>query len=184
LIYTLLVFGDLFFWLVALIAFGVITACVENEKGFGATVVLFVTVVSFTLFTDFNIFATLAALDYWYLAILILGYFIVGTGWCVFKWYLFLIDRKEEAENIKENSKNIDPKDIKNYIKQHHEYKAREFPPQVSHHKDDILLWGCYWPFSLVWTVLGDFLIRIWNRIYTLIKNFLQNMSNRIFKNV
>lgn len=185
-LYELLLFGDPFFWVAVLVFFALETALVENEKAFGATVVLILSLGAFTLFTDFNVFSWLHGLELTYLIALFFAYFVIGTGWFVFKWYLFLIDRKEEADLIKEEYSKLDTKkaDLKTYIKRDSRYHARSVPPKVRDHKEEIMLWACYWPFSLAWTVCGDFLARVWRRIYTVLSTFLQKMSDNVFKGV
>lgn len=160
-IYALFALGSLWFWIVSLVLLVAILVAVETETGFMAGVFLVLGILFFNYCVRLPIIFwalhhPLALLG------LFLAYAVVGIGWSVFKWYLFL--RKTlVAYKVKGES------------------YGQEYPPQVNRHKSDIIFWLSYWPFSIVGSLLNDFFRNFFNRIYLEISAFLQRMSDKMF---
>ncbi len=57
-------------------------------------------------------------------------------------------------------------------------------PPMVRFNKTKILTWMIYWPWSAIWTVINDPIKRIFKFIYNVVQDYLQSISNRIFRHV
>jgi len=64
------------------------------------------------------------------------------------------------------------------------DYARRITMPQVRNHKGRIIAWMSYWPWSLFWTLLNDPIRRLFRRIYYQIKNVLQSISDRVYKDI
>lgn len=60
----------------------------------------------------------------------------------------------------------------------------RSVRPDISKNKSRVICWGVYWPMSMMWFILNDFITEIIEYIYSVISGKLQNMSNRMFKDV
>ena len=56
-----------------------------------------------------------------------------------------------------------------------------EFNPQVKNHKDDIIRWMTFWPFSFAWTMLSDPIRKAFRHIFYAIQGTLQRISDKMF---
>ena len=63
-------------------------------------------------------------------------------------------------------------------------FARRHAIPQARKHKYDIMRWLGYWPFSMIWTLVSDFVKRVARAIYNMIHGILQSISNKIFADV
>ena len=127
----------------------------------------------------------------------VIGYFAIGTGWSVIKWWRYVKRQLEKyydskREFIKSNNiKGVGVKDLlpeefkKKWTEQvqrtYGKYKI-ELNPQISEHKMSIYIWIAYWPFSMIWTVINDPVRRICRFIYEEIRDLLQSISDRIWR--
>jgi hypothetical protein len=92
--------GTIWFYLLLLASLCFLCWAIENESGFGASVVLVATAVALWLFGNVNLFALivhhpLSAIAY------LLGYFVVGLGWACCKWEVYSRDRRSDSEKAK-----------------------------------------------------------------------------------
>ncbi len=184
---TLFALGTLWFWVLSAAIFCLITALVENESGFWATV-LFV--------------GSLASLNWWYKipllttiklnpgkALIIVGiYFLVGVIWSVVKWYFFLHKRLVRYNNIKaellrEHSAAILTPELAVELRDRLSYEDKQ-PVLASDHKADLTRWATYWPFSIVGTLLNDVVRVIWEYIYEILQSTYQRIADSMFKDV
>lgn len=46
-----------------------------------------------------------------------------------------------------------------------------------------ITLWMTYWPWSLLWTTIQDFVVKLWEHIYTFLSKAFQSVANRVIGN-
>ncbi len=60
-------------------------------------------------------------------------------------------------------------------------YATHDVIPLASEYKDYIMCWGAYWPVSLLWFVLHDFVERTFRAIYEQISHWYQNIANATF---
>jgi hypothetical protein len=156
----------IWFWVLSLAGFILVTAFVENGYPGRATFSVLV------FFTIMYFLGGLNALSWLYnnpgtfFGYLLL-YFVVGTIYCVVKWYFFLL-------NIRDGSSN--------------EYFAGQWhsgnPPSPFYFKSRLVGWIIYWPFSGLWTIINDPVRRIAQGIYSHIETLLQKISNSVFKDV
>ena len=107
-------------------------------------------------------------------------YIGAGLAWSVAKWYFFVRDKRAEYDAIVEEFKKGDKKDFKWQV----ERRVGEIPPRAVRHKREIVSWISYWPISVVWTLLDDFLKKLFHRIYDLFAGVFQRISNAQFKGV
>jgi hypothetical protein len=164
--WELLVFGSWLFWSTGFIAVLLILAAIEYERpgrAFGVIAAFFGLCYFFGDIAQWSLFSTIANAPWYTVPLWVIGYFLAGTIWFFFKWYLFLTDRYE-----KDLAAGVSPEDMD--------------VPQVWQYKNKLLTWACYWPFSVVWTVLGDLVKRIFQIILRKVQHLLQSMSNSVFK--
>lgn len=177
------------FWLWAFVILFCISEFwwIERESGWGASISFFTVFLALVLFSDLGIWAWVA--DHpWNIVVGIFGYFVIGVGWGVFKWFLYV---KERAEDYREkrkgflrkhewNNATLDSKVPENLRHKWEKETNKYFdgPPQPNHNKTLILVWMSYWPWSVSWTALRD----PFRHAYTAIASKLENISNSVFK--
>lgn len=132
-------------------------------------------------------------------------YFPVGTLWALFKWFLLVLDRKTQYKEDKLNwlrnhkldipantpmnkeSVNkglLDEDTLKKWKEDYRWHSRRDNIPQVRDYKYNILRWVGYWPVSVIWTLISDFVRRISKAIYNVIQSWLQAISDKMFADI
>lgn len=195
---TLFAVGTFWFWALLVVHFCVLLALIEYEKVGWATISLIAAFALLHFFGDFNIVA--AALHNPVTALVVAGcYFVAGTVWSVVKWWFFVRNCREEyderkAEFLRQNGvegtavpDKLKPKWKENLSFGYGRRNSRlgeDVIPKAAKHKGRIMTWMCYWPWSMVWTVLNDPVKRLFKQIYLQIQGLLQSISNRAFSGV
>lgn len=191
----LFVFGSIWFWGLLALEILLLFLFVEYENGVGATISLavFGALLYFCGQIDFIGYVQSHPLH-------VLGmvglYFLFGTLWGVAKWYMFCRDRLEEYEDIKaawleskgrKGLKSI-PDDLKTPWKEHLDRnygygRSREMAnaPSVRDHKARIMRWMAFWVISMIWSLINDFVKRVFRAIYYRVSAFMQRVSDRIW---
>ena len=181
----------IFSWwfLLSVAFFGAILLCEAKETFGGLTLALILYLLGLQFFGGVDIFNFVKSntLDF---SLWVVAYLVAGTAWSVGKWTLFVFDRKEQFLKLKDDFYGQNNLIIGTNIPANLKEKwvrwlsgSGDFPPKASKNKYRITRWMLYWPASLLWTMLNDFLHRVFNAIYNLISNFLQAISNKIFAN-
>ena len=186
---ALVAFGSVWFWLIMLAAFCGIAALVENEEGVWATLVMVLTAVSLNWVWKVPILKT-CALHPWKALLWVLVYFVAGALWGLFKWWLYahkqlaaykeLRDEFMKSENVTELTPALALKLKSKAGMQYPPLRAEA--PSVSQHKCDITRWMTYWPFSVVGTLLNDFVRKAWNYIYVFMSTTYDRISKHVFR--
>lgn len=186
-----LAFGTVWFWIVAIVVFIIITTLVENEHGTWA----FLSVTATVLFMSYAWGLhpiTYILTNPLHILLLTALYFAIGTGWGVVKWALFVQKQIDRYNEIKANVlrkmgiKEINPeaaKKIRETVNSQYS-QPLDTSPDVGRYKSDLLRWMTYWPFSIVGTLLHDIVKRIFNFIYARMSNLLQSIADSMTKNV
>ncbi len=136
-----------------------------------------------------------------------LGYLVCGLIWCSIKWKSYLHNWAPEARKnirqaklryIEDNSSRLSPeeKDVHRTSNQavaippslsegwdkhkdSRDVKVWSTAPSPQNHVGEIVTWATYWPFSLMWTALGDWLTKLFKYlIYEVLGTFFQRMSD------
>lgn len=165
-----LIFGTFWFWSLAITAWILITIAAELGYYLRAAFVLIAFLALYFFFGGSYPSHIIAKViqNPAYVVLAVLGYLIAGTIWGVIKWFFYILKERDIAlENIKCNHR-----------------KTHFSPPQASEHKERIITWMLYWPFSMFWTIINDPLRRAFEWIYRRIGKFMQGVSDRIFKDV
>lgn len=134
-----------------------------------------------------------------------LYYFLIGAGWAVLKWGLFLLRFKEEraevlnnlheAQEIARNRVSHRPpgstytdgddsilgKTDVEFLK-YKTYKVTPLnkSPKIRHYKSKFLAWMSLWVFSMIGTLLHDIVRRISVWVFNRISGVLQWMSDKM----
>lgn len=135
------------------------------------------------------------------IAILIaIGYFVAGTLWSVGKWYLFVKSRRAKYDEARaawellpisarrhgsgskrDNALGCEKWEQSDVYARFSNYGSG-LAPLVRDNKKRVLIWMCYWPWSMIWTVINDPIKKAFKAIYNRIHNYLQTISNNAFK--
>src|SRR5271170_4062604 len=194
---ALLVFGSLGFWIFSFLVFVAITALVENDEGFWATVVAIGTVCSLQFLSHIPLLTAIKAHP-GTTALYLLGYFVAGAAWSIFKWYIFLTKARIKYESAKADFlEEYSAKELTgelaakfmDLLASNHSYSDDDHaisatPPEARKHKSNLTRWATYWPFSMVGFALNDVVRKAWNYIYDLLQSTYQRISNHVFRNV
>jgi hypothetical protein len=175
---SLLIFGSVWFWIVALITLGSIVWFLEsallrnrdNGGGMNVTGALIVFGVLYYLFgskqhivNGFEYIRDHPASILGWIAL----YLFIGVIWAFIKWYFFLLKRKDQLIDEKKYSSD---KTIK--------------IPTAAENKFRILTWMNYWMFSVIWTVLDEPVKRFFNFIFKRFEAWFDKISKSIFNDV
>lgn len=130
------------------------------------------------------------------------AYFAAGSIWILIKWFSHVYKIRDRFHEVKDqiikgmkSDFGTFPNDYFNqdgsltlngsqllHVRGATRIHERELPPQVSHHKAEIYMWWLCWPLSLIWTMLSDPIIRLWNFVYNLFGNMMQTISDNAFR--
>ena len=153
--------------------------------------VLYVIYMQFIAKTDIFNFAVHYPLK---IILYVLSYFVVGFIWSFVKWWLYVntiaekyqfekdkftaeyIPKTAVPKNNRDNEK--DKKDEWDFIVRNKDLQK----PVVSKYKGKITVWIMYWPVSVVWSLLDDFIKKMVRHIITLFQKFYQSISDSAFK--
>ena len=187
-IFAALAFGTIWGWIILVVAFIVITALVENDKGFWAFLGTLLSVI-LLCGGHFDSALHFIAANPGKVVLMILSYFVLGTVWSILKWFLYVNRQLEKYNERKAHWLHNENLTAITTSEQALDFKRHlgtfgELSPQVREHKSDILLWMTYWPFSCLWTLINDPIRKIFRTIYVHITTSLQAISDRMFKGV
>jgi hypothetical protein len=198
-IWNCIMFGSFWFW--AIIAIWVlveIIAVAHDEGGwaFGTFLVVFL---AWFLFGEGNLLVQIA--QNWKLVLIAMGaYMVVGTIWSLIKWRLFASKKARKYNELKTKwfDKNAPGKNLADLSEQEEKvfwesianswggyHKAdgikKEIVPSYLDHKEDILVWMIWWPFSLFWTVFDDLLKQLGEIIMHKLRHVFTNVAKGAF---
>lgn len=193
--YEIFTITGMLFWIVSAVVLLALAGLVSNDRiGLAGTIVAAYLLV-LVGFTDANVVERVTN-NPMMLVYGIAGYVAAGSIWSVIKWFLFLLnvrDFYEKARSIymeKRNLKEIVAEDEKkrfiDYLKQQASCyskvrQVRSFPPRASDHRGMIIVVMMFWPFSMLGTLCGDFIARVFIAMYNSIGGLMQRMSDAMF---
>lgn len=159
-------FGALGFWLLLAALSIVYTVSVEVDKH---GVAIFATILAILL--GWNNLGLL--FHNWQLLLIgVAAYGIAGGAWSVFRWLKYC--RKYVETHPNEKISLIEGYGDNKRTLTLEQYYSEKLKP--SDHKSRLIAWIVYWPWSLIWNVIGDF--------FTGIYDALANVYNRVAASV
>ena len=196
----LFIAGTFWFWALVAVEIILLFLFVEWENGVSATISLVVFGCLLQFFGNVDIIGFVVANPLQLLAV-VGAYFLLGSVWGIVKWYIFCRDRLEEYHDLKAEflrSKGLPEKTDEPIPSQYRaEWKKKlegrkgysgsrllNEAPLVRNYKAKVVRWMSFWPISLIWSLINDFVKRICNAIYLRIAKFLQRVSDNIFSGV
>lgn len=203
--YLIFTLATPWFWLLSIAAGCIIISALENENGTGATGTLVAFIILMLLFGPalewgkYVIANPITIL--WY----VVGYIWLGAIWGIVKWYFYLVNDKNAYEACKlkwlserkiNDTKEIPPtlkKEWLEYVCGHTKWgttrmgkEDRELvlliPLKAWNHKSKIISWMCYWPLSLLWSLIDDLVKNIFDFVYRKLGSMLNKISERVWR--
>jgi hypothetical protein len=193
----LFVIGTFWFWALIIAEIILLFVFIENENGIGATVSLIifgcllqfcgnVDLIGFVMSNPLSILAVVGA------------YFALGAFWGAVKWWIFCRDRKEEYDDAKAEflaakghpGAKVVPVELRAEWKELLEGRAYSRgrtladTPRVRDNKARVMRWMTFWPVSLIWSLINDFVKRVFRTIYQKIAGILQQIADNVFGSV
>jgi hypothetical protein len=122
------------------------------------------------------------------LVLYILGYFVVGFMWSFVKWWLLV---STVADKYRERRK-VFLADIDKRLNQealdekwrHIMYNDDLGKPKLSKEKKKVTLWIMYWPMSMLWSLLDDFIKKMIRHLIIKFQKVYQYLTDRAFKDI
>lgn len=184
-----------------LIVLTLIFSCMADEENWwaGLLSVALIGLFAFTMSRWGEIMTMLNVTSILYAAGTFAAYSVVGIVWAVFKWFLFTRDLSIKLKVWLETnmtSTDMDTLTPAAKIKRIGEYR-KSFPEHVeyvdttdkftvtaSRHKPRITKWIALWPLNVVYTLVEDFLLRLWENLYEFFSGVFQRISDRMFSGI
>jgi hypothetical protein len=191
--------GGFWFWSLLVVSTILVVASIEADNVVWATITLVVGFLLLGVFGNFNILSYI-----WNhpggSALWVLGYFAAGASWSVIKWTFYVLNRKDKymeyrakwleahdlegAKEIPEDHKEDFAKHMENNYNAEHDGEALNKRPRASKHKARIATWVSYWPWSMLWSLLGDVLKRFGKWTFTLFHDLYESISKKAYESV
>ena len=199
-LFELMAVGSTWFWIVVGISAIALIITLTEEGLVWSTTVVIGALAIVGLFTGTSLFAMIYQNLIWF-GVILLAYIALGAIWSIIKWYLYLQYVKTELREAKDNFlldndiaygeipdnlfddwKRIAARIIENENGFVGNLDKRSIQtPSVSPYKWHIIRWMTFCPLSVLWSILDDFIVALYERIYYGIKRILQEMSRRVF---
>jgi len=194
--FEIFLFGTFWFWMLIALEIVVLFVFIENENGAGATVSMLLFGAMLQWFGNVDIIQYVKSYPLFILSCAG-AYFALGAVWGVIKWWIFCRDRLEDYEEARDIFLNenkvpagtkVVPVELrlawKAILEKSFKTASLVDVPQVRTHKAKIIRWMTFWVISIIWSFINDFVKRIFRTIYQKISNFLQGISDKMFRSV
>ena len=182
------------FWVVALVGVCVLVALTENEHYgwatglfavfFGALAWLGIfNLYNFTLYHPGQLLARVGI------------YLGIGIVWGAIKWWRYCVKERNRYEEAKSdflkanNAQELTPglrvlwtKKLKDASRFDRHYVLHAEAPDAKNHKEKICNWMYLWPFSMLGTILSDFVRKIWDAIYDWMGGVYDTIARSVWK--
>lgn len=200
-LFMLFAFGGLFWWLLILGASALIVLGLDQDKPRISTAVLIGAFLALFVFGDAKeTIWPYIRLNPTTILMYALGYLAIGGVYGVYRWWVECTNRNYRFEDFTRNflrgygitgtkvSDELKPAFVNAMLDS--EFKIwnkaeNSYIPNVQiwawDNKGRIIAWMTYWPWSLVWHVIDDFVRRIFRRLYQCITSILDGITKRVF---
>ena len=195
-LFGLLAFGTAAFWgfwVTLFVVLCVLVGLTENEKwGYasGIIVVGFIFLAQMHIFNIVHYANTHLANLIWF----VVKYIGIGVIWGLFKWVRFVYRKKGQYKSVLNSFlKEQNATELNDELRFKWNTKLNGYgqyisisaiPPVASENKEKIINWMAFWPFSMLGTLLNDFLTEVWNAIYDSIGGTYDKIARAIYKDV
>jgi hypothetical protein len=150
----------------------------------GASVIVIAFIAFLELAVGVQVLAWLAAHP-WAACISLVVYLPIGVCWSLFRWNWHVgaeirrIIGERDGWTKLETQRGTIPDDLKERWAQYVDSNA----PKASRDKSRICFWIGYWPISIVWFVVSDFLTELVEKIYAYVSSWFDAIAERHKRN-
>lgn len=190
-----LMIGGWWFWVAFLLWLGLVWALTENDHGILGllSTIGYCCILQFVFHVDI---AGWVLKNPWHLTLFVGGYFIAGSIWSFWRWFLFVRDKLEPYNKLKAEwllkkgvvQFDVIPDELREdwvkYIEEDYQRRDLVKTPLVRDNRSKIMRWIGYWPLSVVTWAFNDMVRRFVKIIYNSIHDWLQSVANRVFSKV
>lgn len=195
-LWVLFAVGGLIFWLLVIAASVAIIASIENDSPGFATTTVVATFLVLWFFSDFK-YSCRSYPDWRWAVVYLVGYIAIGFLWSFFKWYAHSLKRRERYLEVVANYRKqkglpetfVPTKRDEGFVEYLRERNVYEFldayrKVQVLPHpnKPRNIAHAAYWPWSMLWTILDDFVYELMNFIYNHVVGIYHGISRHVFR--
>jgi len=141
--------------------------------------------------------------NYSKLFVLLIGYFLIGAVWSVFKWFRLVraeltkyhevktkflqknkvivaqSDTRSGGQFVYYQTDTAIPKELKTAWGS--ALYGFEWPPSPNKYKATLIRWITTWPISFMWAIMEDFFVWLGGKIYSWIGKVYTSISNKMF---
>ncbi len=196
--FELFVVGTFWFWALIVVEVLLLFLFVEWENGFGATLSVLIFAAALQWCGDVDFISYVFANPLRLLAVVV-AYFLSGGVWGTVKWWIFAKDCLEEYEERRDEFLRdkglvagvvVPPQFRKEWrdtlnrdrgYSRLHSGRTLAEAPRARDNKSSIMRWMSFWPISMLWSFLDDFVKRVFKTIYQRIHNFLQRIADNMW---
>lgn len=179
-IYELFIIGGFWFWGLLFTSFCLLTWLTEAHKGFGATLVVLVTLFLLQVFGNVNVLKFMKE-NPGTTVVYCLVYLIMGAIWAFWKFYFFVRKKKEKYLTQKNKFINAGNTQEAWLVYVNADYNLKDLA-NFDINKPRILLWMMYWVPSAIWTIINDPVRRMCENIYRILSTAFKNMYMKVMK--
>ena len=158
---TIFAVGTIWFWITCLVVSIIFTTAVENDNYVAPSIISIILGIAYWKY--------LSLISWQTFAVGISVYVIIGMIWSVYRWYKWVQETVLEYNN-NNNGEKLDRNEkafLKNDI-------------NVVYHKNKIISWIMYWPWSMIWNLTGDFFNMIYNSMVGIYDKISEKALNKI----
>jgi len=118
------------------------------------------------------------------LGMYIVAYLVIGGAWSIFKWYLFVLKSVDDYKTLAENYSKMQPPSTQSW-NAFLAYNGRyRYPPRVSDNKAQIIDWISFWWYSMIRTVLGDWMRELVGAVYRMFYNVYDAIVKHVYAGI
>ncbi len=208
-LFPLFVVGCLWWWLAVVVASVLLIWALDRESGFGATVVLILSIAAIESVTYGGLIWPPWMTTWPGIAACVAGYVGIGVVWGLVKWYFLVVDRLYDFKVLRKQwlttngLTEIPPERKQEWLEwlwdRHCDWvrwahvvdpesgtdRNRVYTlavkPIANENKGRITTWMAYWPWSMLWTICADLIKRAFEKIQELCSNVMQRISDWAF---
>jgi len=201
---AVLVFGGLWFWVVATVVFFLVMAFAENDSPIKAFVVLAIFMLMLNYAGTTDTWALIKESP-WIVVKWLVYYFAAGAIWSTVKWTLFARKLAEEYRDWRNKflaKSGVDGSKIPDDLQEDFNafmnsstysvsnsvngYGNTKFDPrpEARRYADKFTHWIIWWPTSFLWTLFDDFFVKIAKVIRELFQGVYSRITNLMFRDL
>lgn len=150
------------FWGVVILLFLLIGFWSEKERGIASLFVTAVVFGSYISLSKIDPMGVYNALSFWDIVTYVGSYLAVGAAWSVFSWRLLNVKNRNEYLEARRKFNGTDEEWQTHIQERRYELLALSKPLETSNNKERLSNWIAFWPASMAWRVMSDW---IWNGV-------------------